>query len=123
MPMSTYDYSPTGLDDYFPERAGERALARSGSTSSPASAARSPHHLRDLTSALADRPADVEVGDVALASGPLLHKLGGPPFASFGISTVAVPARTCRRSDSACRRSDSACRKLPVAGGDCATGC
>ena len=28
LPMSTYDYSPTGLDDYFPERAGERALAK-----------------------------------------------------------------------------------------------
>lgn len=38
-----------------------------------------------------EAPADVLVGDVALAAGPLLHELGGPPFASFGISTIAVP--------------------------------
>ena len=91
LPMSTYDYSQIELDNYFPQRARKRGLAKIRFDIVTGFGGAVPHHLRDLTAALEEEPADSLVGDVALAAGPLLHELGGPPFASFGISTVAVP--------------------------------
>ena len=91
LPMSANDYSQVGLDGFYPERKSHRGLGKIRFDIVSVFGGSVPGHLRDLRSVLAAEPADALVGDVALAAGPILHDLGGPPFAAFGISVVAFP--------------------------------
>jgi MGT family glycosyltransferase len=52
-----------------------------------------PGQLADLRRIMHSFPADVIVGDTMFLAAPVLHELGGPPFATFGISILPIPSR------------------------------
>lgn len=116
LPMSSYDYSQTGLDGYFPERIRKSGLAKIRFDSVTGFAGAVPHHLRDLTTALEDAPTDLLVGDVALAAGRCCTRSAARHSPASASARWRYPGRTCRHSDLACTQST-------MAGGDCATSC
>jgi UDP:flavonoid glycosyltransferase YjiC (YdhE family) len=52
-----------------------------------------PGQVRDLRRILDEFRADVMLVDTAFMAAPMLHELGGPRFASYGISILPIPSR------------------------------
>lgn len=52
-----------------------------------------PKQIADLQRILQVFPADVVLGDTVFFGTPLLHELGGPPWATFGISVLTLSSR------------------------------
>lgn len=49
--------------------------------------------MADLQRVLERLPADVVVADQGFLGAPVLHELGGPPWATIGVSPLAIPSR------------------------------
>jgi MGT family glycosyltransferase len=90
--MSDDDYSLVGLDDFYPERRSQKGLRKLRFDLVHAFARPARTQIRDVQALLAAEPADVVVGDAGFLAGPLLHELGGPPFAALGISVLGFPS-------------------------------
>jgi UDP:flavonoid glycosyltransferase YjiC (YdhE family) len=52
-----------------------------------------PEQVADLRRVLAEQPADALVADVSLLGAGALHELGGPAWASVGITPLPLPSR------------------------------
>jgi MGT family glycosyltransferase len=52
-----------------------------------------PGQVRDYQQILSEFPADVLLSDTAFVGPVLLHELGGPPWAVFGISALTISSR------------------------------
>jgi MGT family glycosyltransferase len=52
-----------------------------------------PAHIGDLRRILDEFPAAVLLADTAFVAASLLHQVGGPPFATLGISVLPLPSR------------------------------
>jgi UDP:flavonoid glycosyltransferase YjiC (YdhE family) len=52
-----------------------------------------PGQVADLRAILRSFPADVLVGDTGFVGMALLHELGGPPWATYGITGLTLPSR------------------------------
>jgi MGT family glycosyltransferase len=92
-PMSGDDLSVVGLEGFFPERRRYSGLRKLQFDMVHGFARPIRTYLPDLQALLAAEPADLVVGDTGFQAGALLAELGGPPFASFGISVVGFPSR------------------------------
>jgi len=55
--------------------------------------AQMPHHVTDLRAILDRAPADVLVVDTALFAGRAVHELGGPVWATYGITALTIASR------------------------------
>ncbi len=92
-PMSGEDSSLVGFDALYPGRQQHKGLRRLRFDMVHGFAAPIRTYLPDLQTLLEHEPADLVVGDTGFQAGALLAELGGPPFATFGISVVGFPSR------------------------------
>ncbi|HYN35217.1 MAG TPA: nucleotide disphospho-sugar-binding domain-containing protein, partial [Ilumatobacteraceae bacterium] len=81
------------LDDRFPGRAGLDGLAGLKFDLEHLFISEAPGQVRDVQRILAAAPADVLLVDTAFVAASLVHELGGPPFATYGISILPIPSR------------------------------
>lgn len=94
VPMNAgHDYDDRDLDAAFPGRSGLSDLGQVKFDVSRLFIGDSFLQLQDLRRFAAHNPIDLIVGDVASGGPSLLHEQGGPPFASIGVTALAVPSR------------------------------
>ncbi len=88
-------YDPVGrpFDERFPARAGLEGLAGLKFDLKHLFLDEVPGQISDLRRILADFPADVLLVDTAFSAAAMLHELGGPQFATYGISVLPIPSR------------------------------
>jgi MGT family glycosyltransferase len=91
--LEATDPGSASLDDTYPGRAGLEGLAGLKFDLKHVFLDQVPGHIRDVRRIIASRPVDVMVVDTAFSAARLLHELGGPPFATYGISILPVPSR------------------------------
>ena len=91
--MSGEDSSVVGFDALYPDRRRYKGLRRLQFDMVHGFAAPIRTYLPDLQALIEQEPADLMVGDTGFQAGALLAELGGPPFASFGVSVVGFPSR------------------------------
>lgn len=94
VPMDAgHDYDDRDLDTAFPGRSGLSDLGQVKFDVCRLFIGDSFLQLQDLRRFVADNPIDLIVADVASGGPSLFHELGGPPFASIGVTALAVPSR------------------------------
>ena len=81
------------LDERFPGRVGLEGLAGIKFDLKHLFLDEVPAQIRDLQRVLAKTPVDVMLVDTGFSAALLFHELGGPPFATYGISLLPIPSR------------------------------
>ncbi|HEX2808544.1 MAG TPA: glycosyltransferase [Kineosporiaceae bacterium] len=93
-PMRTaIDPADLGPDQRFPERAGLEGLDGLRFDLKHLFLDDVPDQIMDLRRILAGYPADALVVDTGFAAAGMMHELGGPPWATYGITALTVNSR------------------------------
>jgi MGT family glycosyltransferase len=87
------DPSASSMDDRFPGRAGLEGLAGIKFDLKHLFLDEVPGQIRDLQRIMATTPIDVMLVDTGFSAALLLRELGGPPYATYGISFLPIPSR------------------------------
>jgi UDP:flavonoid glycosyltransferase YjiC (YdhE family) len=82
-----------GFNDRFPERANLSGVAGIRFDIKHIFLDELPKQVRDVQRVLATYDADVVVADTGFMGAPAQHELGGPRWASIGITPLAIPSR------------------------------
>lgn len=88
-----HDYDDRDLDAAFPGRAGLSDLGQVKFDMEHLFIDDAFLQLRDLQRFTVETPVDLVVADLASGGPVLLHELGGPPFASIGVTALTVASR------------------------------
>jgi MGT family glycosyltransferase len=81
------------MDERFPNRVGLEGLAGLKFDLKHLFLDEVPGQIDDLQRILSTNPIDVMLVDTGFSAALLLHELGGPPFATYGISILPIPSR------------------------------
>ncbi|SHM91401.1 glycosyltransferase [Cryptosporangium aurantiacum] len=87
-----HDHSLRPTDEMFPERLRHNGVKKFLFDLEHLFIAPVAEQARHLQAVLAAEPADVLVADTGLLAAPLVHELGGPPFATYGITALTFPS-------------------------------
>ncbi|GAA3391850.1 glycosyltransferase [Cryptosporangium minutisporangium] len=87
-----HDYSLRPTDEMFPERLRRTGVKKFLFDLEHLFIAPAAEQVRHLQAELAAEPADVLVADTGLLAAPLVHELGGPAFATYGITALTFPS-------------------------------
>lgn len=87
------DIGDANLDELFPERAKLSGLAGFKFDLKHLFLDNVPGQITDLQRILATFPADVIVGDTGFVGMSMLHELGGPRWATYGITALTLGSR------------------------------
>jgi MGT family glycosyltransferase len=87
------DPTVSSLDERFPARVGLEGLAGLKFDLQHLFLGEVPGQVSDLQRILSASPADVMLVDTGFSAALLLRELGGPPFATYGISILPIPSR------------------------------
>jgi MGT family glycosyltransferase len=87
------DIDDRDINAAFPERTRYRGIAQLRWDLIHAFADPIPGQVRDYQEILREFPADVCLSDTAFVGPALLHEMGGPPWAVFGISVLPITSR------------------------------
>jgi UDP:flavonoid glycosyltransferase YjiC (YdhE family) len=90
--VDALDIDANALDTAFPERAGRQGLAGLKFDLKHLFLDNVPGQVRDLQRILREFPADVLLVDTAFMAASMLHELGGPRYASYGVSILPIPS-------------------------------
>jgi UDP:flavonoid glycosyltransferase YjiC (YdhE family) len=94
MPMqSAYDFDDRDLTAAFPQLAQASGWGRRNAGIKHIFLDPIPGQVEDLRRILRDFPADVLLSEALFAGAGVAHELGGPPWASFGISALSISSR------------------------------
>lgn len=94
VPMrSAYDFDDRDLRAAFPELAGRRGWARRNVGLRRIFLDPIPGQVADLRRILSEFHADVLLAENMFVGAGIAHELGGPPWATFGISVLGIDSR------------------------------
>lgn len=91
--QSTLDYGDSEYNRYFPERAAYRGLPQIKFDFKRLFVDAIPGYVKDLQATLKDFPADVLVGDPAVAAVRIVGEATGIPWMTVNISVLGLPGR------------------------------
>jgi UDP:flavonoid glycosyltransferase YjiC (YdhE family) len=94
VPMqAAYDFDDLAINEAFPGRAALKDFAQLKFDLKRIFGDAALGQIEDLKVILQDYPADVILCDTGFAGARLLHDLGGPPWAAFGITALTISSR------------------------------
>jgi UDP:flavonoid glycosyltransferase YjiC (YdhE family) len=91
--QAAHDPAEQTLDERFPERVGLEGLAGFKFDMKYAFLDDVPGQVDDVQRILRDFPADVVLVDTGFIGAGMLHELGGPPWATYGITALTLMSR------------------------------
>ncbi len=107
-----HDYDDRDLDAAFPGRSELSDLGQVKFDYVNLFMADAFRQLQDLRRFVNENPIDAIISDVASGGPTLLHELGGPPYASIGVTALAVASHDTAPFGSRLRPSSSVIGKL-----------